>query len=284
MGAGRVRVEPIASDRDGGTVAGMNETPLLPPGTASAAILRGRADGIAPGRWVLLPHGDGKLDRWQLVTAVDVPGPGHRRAMVVWDTVDAAGRERVWRVHPHSVALSCQQRPVDPPAPATAVRPLLKAAFPQTWFSVRGIRSGVRGSWSDGPASRRVSTVLQPVVMREWVLRRSTSAFFDALVLIRQAAEAHTRGDEPGKLVRRMSSLRSVGEDVFTAQERLMAQFLVRATDEADRDWWHLAEQLDRYRVEVLAGICGVNLAHPEPAPAVPTLRQASGTGAYRVP
>jgi hypothetical protein len=233
---------------------------------------------------VLLPHDEGKLDQWQLVTAVDVPGPRHRRAMVVWDTVDAAGRKRVWRVHPHSVTLSCQQRPVDPPAPATAVRPLLKAAFPQTRFSVRAIRSGVKVTWSDGPAAHRVSAVLQPVVMREWVLRRSTSAFFDALVLIRQAAEAHSRGDEPGKLVRRMSELRSLDEDVFTDQERLMAQFLVRATDEADRDWWHLAGQLDRYRVEVLAGICGVKLAQPEPAPAVPTLRRASGTGFYQVP
>jgi len=81
-----------------------------------------------------------------------------------------------------------------------------------------------------------------------------------------------------------MSALRSVGEDVFTAQERLMAQFLVRATNEADPDWWHLAEQLERHNIEVLAAICGVNLAHPGPAPAVPTLRQASGTGAYRVP
>ena len=174
MGAGRVRVEPIASDRDGGTVAGMNETPMLPPGTASAVILRGRADGVAPGRWVLLPHGDGKLDRWQLVTAVAVPEAGHRRAVVVWDTLDAAGRKSVWRVNRGWVTLSSSQRPVDPPAPATAVRPLLKAAFPQTRFSVRAIRSGVRVSWSDGPASRRVSTVLQPVVMREWVLRRST--------------------------------------------------------------------------------------------------------------
>jgi hypothetical protein len=213
---------------------------------------------------VLLPHGDGKLDRWQLVTAVDVPDPGRRRALLVWDTLDAAGCKRRWQIHPGLVTLSSRQRPVDPPAPATAVRPLLKAAFPKTRFSVRTIRSGVKVTWTDGPDAHRVSGVLRPVVMGRCELRRSASAFFDALALIRQAAEAHTRGDEPGKLVRRMRQLRSLDEEVFSAQEHLMAQFLVRATNQADPDWWHLAEQLDRCRIEVLASMCGVDLAHPQ--------------------